>query len=395
MIRDLFKRSSLYFLGLSLSKLLSVFVFILFARALKPSEFGDLVLYATLGQIITTFGDFGLSQWYQKKAHVDERSDLFSKLINARILSLIISLVIASLFFYLTQTFVASIVILFLASMIFDSLTSVIDGYYFDKKQSFIVSLKTILRMCIFLVGYFYLKESFTFYRAVQIYLAGAIATLAIFFPWNMLKALKLEAFKTCWTTLKQSSSYALLTLTSFAYARGDSLVVKYMLNSAALGIYGAAYRFLEGLALLPTAIQHNLFPISAKEDQVSYGQVKKITFIMSVIGVLTGLMLFVSADLVIRFTVGENYLEAIPILKIFSLVVMLFFISSPLNTVILSSQLVNSFLPYGILNTFLNIFINIIFVPILGIIGAAWAMFITELTGLLINVYFARKLYK
>jgi O-antigen/teichoic acid export membrane protein len=59
------------------------------------------------------------------------------------------------------------------------------------------------------------------------------------------------------------------------------------------------------------------------------------------------------------------------------------------------SSKYVQNFLPFGIANTVGNLILNILVVPIYGIHGAAWVMAVTETTGLIINIYFAQKLYK
>jgi len=64
------------------------------------------------------------------------------------------------------------------------------------------------------------------------------------------------------------------------------------------------------------------------------------------------------------------------------------------LSTVVQSSNYLKSFLPYGIINTVLNIILNLVLVTRYGIVSAAWVMLITEVTGLLINYYFIKKIY-
>ncbi|MEK7070661.1 MAG: polysaccharide biosynthesis C-terminal domain-containing protein, partial [Patescibacteria group bacterium] len=164
--------------------------------------------------------------------------------------------------------------------------------------------------------------------------------------------------------------------------------------GNTALGIYGAGYRFLESLSLIPTALAHNLFPIASKDGVVTKRQVQHITLTMTVFGVIIGLLLYLFSEYIILILLGVAYKQVIPILQIFSVVVVLFFISSPLTTIVQSSSMVKQFLPWGIGNTMLNILLNIALIPILGINGAAWTMLITELTGLLINIYFVHKLY-
>lgn len=394
MIASLFKRSSIYFGFLTLSKFVSVAAFVIFARALLPEQFGTLVLYSTLGQIAVFLGDFGLIQWYQKKAHEKDPNILFSQLINARILTLIMSLVIAFIFLSSIPTFPPHIILVFLLTMIPDSFFSVVDSIYFHSKKSSKVSLKVGVRMTLLLLGFLFFRDNATYETVAYLYFLATTLALLWYFPWKLLKYFKPQTLSNSLSTLKSSSAYALLVFTSYAYARGDSVIIGYSLGNAALGLYGAAYRFLEGLSLIPTALAHNLFPESTKEGNVSLKHVKKMALAMLLVGALISLTLYFNSDFFIATLLGTAYLSAVPLLKIFSLVTLLFFISSPLNTVVLSSRLVSKFLPYGATNTLLNIVLNIILVPMFGVLAAAWVMLTTEVIGLLINLYFVKKVY-
>ncbi len=394
MILSLFKQSGVYFFGLTFSKLLSVVVFILFARQLLPARFGDFVLFVTLLQIVTFLGDFGLNQWYQKRADADDKTLLFNKIISARTFSLIVSLILSTFFLMLTHTFNFIISVIFLLTLIPEAFLSVLDGYYLEKQESIKVSLKVSSKMAILFIGYLIAGKEFTFNNAIYFYLVSSMITLGWFIPWDRFKKFSLMRMSEIAQTLRSSSSYAFLIFSSFLYARGDSLVIKYVINSTALGIYGSAYRYLESLSLLPTAISHNLFPISAKKEGISFNQLIKIIIVTFLSGLLISGIVFMFSNFLIITLLGNSYQQAIPVLKIFSLVLLLFFINAPLSTVVQSSKYINSFLPYGFGNTMLNIFLNLIFVSHYGIIAAAWVMLTTEITGFFINLYFVKKIY-
>lgn len=395
MLTALFKQSGIYFFGLVISKILSVIVFILFARTLLPAKFGDFVLFVTLLQIITIFADFGLNQWYQKQADKTDKKKLFYKVISARMFTLIFSLIASYFFLNLTKSFSSSISLIFLINLLPEAFLSIADGYYFEKGQSAKIALKTGLRMGILFLAYIFFKSTFSFELAAQFYLVSSLLTLIWFFPWRKLSGFKFESFSVVFETLKNSSAYAFLIFSSFLYARGDSLVIRYVLNSAALGIYGGAYRYLESLSLLPTALSHNLFPISAKKQGINIENLKKIFFVTLLSGILISCSFFIFSDVLIVTLLGKSYIQAVPILRIFSAVLFLFFINAPLSTVVQSSHFIKKFLPFGFVNTLLNIALNLIFVPIFGIVAAAWIMLVTEITGLIINIYFVKKLYR
>ena len=58
------------------------------------------------------------------------------------------------------------------------------------------------------------------------------------------------------------------------------------------------------------------------------------------------------------------------------------------------ASVSVEKFLQFGIANTVLNVVLNVTFIPQFGLLAAAYVMLTTEITGLLINVYFVRKVF-
>ncbi len=395
MLTSLFKRSGIYFFGLILGKTLSVIVFILFARSLLPEKFGDFVLFVTLLQIVTFLADFGLNQWYQKQADQVDKNKLLSQIISARIVTLIVSLFLSLIFLFLTSSFSQFVSVLFLLCLIPEAFLSVVDGFYLEKQQPLRVALKTTSRMAILFLAYLYYQSLFNLDRALKWYFISSILTFMWYFPWNRIKGFIFSSFAEIVKTLRSSSSYAFLIFSSFLYARGDSLVIRYVLNSSALGIYGAAYRYLESLSLLPTALSHNLFPISARKEGIAFDQLKKILLVTFLSGLIISLLVYLFSPLLITGLLGNPYKEAIPVLKIFSFVLLLFFINAPLATVVQSSNYVNRFLPWGLLNTSLNIILNLMLVPMFGIIAAAWAMLLTEITGLLINIFFLIKIYK
>lgn len=394
MIATLAKRSATYLSGLLTSRALSVIAFILYARVLLPEKFGEFIFFVTLIQTITFFADFGLVQWFQKESHNQKnREKIFTQIIQARLFTLIVSLFIS--YAIVTATgFSTFKTLTFLFLLIPEAFLSILDGYYLAQGKPGRVGLKTGLRMSIYLIGLFIFYNKFSLENAILLYIAGSFISLAILFPWNTLRPFSLFMFSKTLTMLKKSSAFALLIATSFAYSRGDALVIGYLLGNAPLGIYSSAYRFLEGLNMIPTAVAHNLFPLSSKESRVSFGTAKKILRVMFVIGIFASTVLFLTSDWLVPLVLGSSYSSAVSLVRIFALVVFLFFINSPISTIVQSSKYLNRFLPYGILNTVVNVGLNLLLVPAYGLTAAAWIMVGTELLGLGINLYFLKKVY-
>lgn len=394
MLTNLFKKSGIYFSGLLISKIVNFVVYILLARFFLPEKFGTLVLFFTLIQIVTVFADFGLNQWYQKRVDFESKELFFSQIIMVRFFTLFVSIVISFLILRQTSWLSSFLNILFVIALIPEALVSITDGYYLEKGKPLMVAFKGTSKMIVVYIGFLLSHQSFTINTAIIFYILGSIVTTLWSFPWFKV-TYSFPPMNSVLKTLRKSGSYALLILTSFAYARGDTILIRVFLTNSALGIYGSAYRYLESLALLPTALSHNLFPLSAKKTGISLSHLIKIFLITAVIGLIISSLLYVFSDFLIIGILGETYRDALPIMQIFSLVVFLFFINAPLNTIVISSDHLHQFVPWGIGNTILNLALNILLLPIYGIVGAALAMLVTEITGFFLNSYFVFKLYR
>jgi O-antigen/teichoic acid export membrane protein len=284
------------------------------------------------------------------------------------------------------------------SALVTEALSSIGDGYYFNQSEGWKVSVKATSKMLVVLlclIGILLRVIPLSAEAIMGSYVIGSLATIMWFFPWKLLEGFTFRSWSQVINILRESSSYALLIGTSFFYSRGDWFVIQQSLGNAALGMYGSGYRFLEGMSLVPAAVTQNLFPISDKKEGLAFPQLMKLTSVMTAMGCAAGLFLFFAANFLTTQLLGEAYQSSTVILQIFAGVVVLFFINSPLSTVVQSSKFVTRFLPFGIANTVLNLSLNIVLIPRFGLIAAASVMFLTELTGLLINFWFVTRIYK
>lgn len=394
MYKTLIKRSSSHFFTLILGKLISTAVFIYLARTFTPSELGNVVLYLTYISLGTLLADFGLNQWYQKTRHFFSKESQIHDILSGRFLTLLIAIVLLTVVIYLTKSFSMITSIILMITLLPEALLSVFDGYYFSEKKPLKVSGKIVLRNILFLIGLLALPNLQNMDYLFTLYLVSNILTLLWYLPYHLIVKWKLSLSRGI-KILKESAQYALLIVTSFAYARGDSLVIEYSLGSAFLGYYSSAYRYLDALSLAPTALAQNLFHISAKKNAVTLSELYRIIATMTFVGVVVSSCLYASSTLLTTALLGNSYQYAAPLVKIFSYVLVLFFINSPLSTIVQSSNIFKSFLPWGIMNTVSNVVLNILLVPMYGMVAAAWIMFLTEISGLVINLFFVRKIYR
>ncbi len=395
MTKGLFVRSGNYFLGMIASKAINLFLFIAIAKLLLPAEFGSLVYFTTILTLTTVLADFGISQWYQKHvSSLNNKTKTVQAMLSARALTLLVSILAVGSYLVVSQRFSLVSSALLIATLLPDALLSIFDGYYLEKKQPFLISQKQILKSVILVVcvAAFYSQLTLEIFAGAMF--VSSILNMIWFVPWKYFSKFAIN-LRVGLASLKQSASYAVLITTSYAYSRGDSIIIENSIGSAGLGIYSAAYRYLEGLSLLPNALAQNLFHIAAKKDSIQLRQLMSITGVMFGLGLVAGLCVFLFSSFLTSTLLGVEYAAAEVVLKIFSLVTVLFFVNAPLSSIVQSSDHLKRFVPWGLCNTILNLILNIVFIPKFGVTAAAWIMLATEFTGLLINGAFVRIIYK
>lgn len=388
MIKAILQKSTLYFILLFLAKILTALFFIGVARIFGPNNFGEIVFFITITQISVALFDFGLREFYQKNAH-QHGEKLFKTCFIQRLKLLFLNLILIFLANFIFKFELLKLLFLLLVISL-ESLLSISDSYYLFLKKSQIVAYKLLFRnifLFLFLVLLIWPTKNLNFF-----YLSYILANFFIFIfylPWKNLISKKKTILRK-----NHSWSFVFLNLLSMAYSKSDSLIIKYRLGDSYLGFYGAAYRYLESINLFSTSISHNLFPIVSKENNFSLKNLLKMVVFMFTISLFFSVFLFFGSEFLTTTLLGAEYLPSKILVQTFSILVVLFFVNSPLIATISASGLLKKFLPWAGLNTLFNIILNLIVVGPFGMVGVAWVMIISEILAGIINIVFIRKIY-
>ncbi|MEO8581128.1 MAG: oligosaccharide flippase family protein [Patescibacteria group bacterium] len=394
MLKQLFFRSGAYFVGLVSVKLVATFLFVFLARFLQPDLFGKLTYFLTILSLLTLITDWGLVQWFQVHRTSTNEATLISRLVSARFFTLTVSVCIFLLFSLSFHSFSLVESVLFIALLVPEAFLSITDGYYLVRHRSVLIAFKQLSKYIFPILLVVFVQDKLTMQNVILSFLISSICTLVWYVPKKFFQVPSFSVSQIK-ETLSESSSYATLILTSALYSRGDAIILESKLGNTALGLYSAGYRYLDAMSLLPAAFAQNLFHISAQKESINKQKIITMTAVMGGLGVLFGACLFVFSHFLTTGLLGSAYEGTEIIVKIFAVVTVLLFINSPLSTIVQSSTVVKQFLPWGIMNTVLNIGLNVVLIPLAGGIGAAFVMLFTEATGLLINLYFVKQRLK
>ena len=394
MLKKLFEKSLLYFGTLVAGKILSAVFFMVLARLLQPEKFGEISFFITVVQVVSVLADVGLKSWYQKEAAQRPLAELWARLIRYRLLTGGVVAIIVLVLNTWWQWFAGAQIYLLLACIMGESWLTMADGYYLARSQSLRLGYKLIVRNVILFVCLVWLRQEASTLAFLSWYTLTLWLTVGLYVPWRTV-AWRQVGRKLAAPDVKTCASYAAIDDLGVLYSRADSMVIERLLGSSSLGIYAAAYRFVDAFNLLPQALFHNLFPVAARKNGVTRGQTLKMWVVMAGMGVAVGVVLFIASDFLTVTLLGEAYAPAAGLLRMFAVLVALFFANAPLNTIIQSSDVVSRYVPWLTVATILNIGLNIVWLPTYGLYGSVYSMIAAELFLTVVNWVMMRKIYE
>jgi O-antigen/teichoic acid export membrane protein len=175
------------------------------------------------------------------------------------------------------------------------------------------------------------------------------------------------------------SAPLVMATVASRLLTRADTLMVGYLESAAAVGLYEAAYPLANGLVLILTAFGFLYLPLisqlDADDDDAGVEQAYQITtkwvFILTLPLFVTLVLL---PELVINIVFSREYTDAAPILVVLSIG---FFINSAFGR---SRETLSALgdtritMVVNLASFVVNIVLNLLLIPVYGVVGAALA---------------------
>jgi len=171
-----------------------------------------------------------------------------------------------------------------------------------------------------------------------------------------------------------------------------DRYMIQYFLGSGQVGIYSAGYRISEaGLQLFFTVLMLAAFPIIIQSFEKN-GEKETSKFLTKLISIYFVFLLpavlgiaVLSKDIV-GVVLGSSFQEACGILPLITGGVFCLGLTQYLNKPFELKERTKSLFYLVLGSSFLNIILNFFWIPKFGIIGAAWATFISYLFYLIIS---------
>jgi len=209
---------------------------------------------------------------------------------------------------------------------------------------------------------------------------------------WRFKNSLAREIWRSSWPLMLASAA-------GYIYLKIDQVMIGQMLGNLEVGLYAAAVKLVEVWYFIPGIIAGSLFPaiVNAKKtgEAIYHQRLKNFYIFMGLISVLIALPVSLLAHPLVYWLFGVKFLAAVPVLKIYVWSSVGLFLGMAVFQYLMTENKVKTIFVINIFAMITNIGLNLIFIPMFGLTGAAWATLISYFVfpiGVWIAVRVSRK---
>lgn len=400
---------SLNFTAEIVNKIFAFAVSIVITRYLGPDEYGRLTLSITLASIVYLITDTGISTLITKNVSQDlvPEGKYFEFAFSFSVLKMVLGLfsIMVISFVYTLKDSDLQLFFITSSSMTIWSLSDYLSAILKGKKEFKPYAYSMFVRggsMLLLSILFTSLNASLTVITLT--YLIAAILsafTIILFAQKNLADHFSYRFdLRFIKKTYLQSLPYALTLITSTIYLSADIIILSKHVTNFDLGIYSLAYGLIISGYIIPSTFSNTFFPYLAQTLVKSYPigirLFRKQMGISISIGVVLTSILLVLSDYVFLIIYGENFVSSSTIFKLLLPTLFLKFITFPTAIFLVSVNLQNKRVVIQVICALLNIILNILFIPIYGVLAAVFTTVASEMILCVgYSILTIKKLYK
>ncbi|MEK4850302.1 polysaccharide biosynthesis C-terminal domain-containing protein [Paenibacillus sp. FSL H7-0756] len=387
-----------YVPGTLIPAVLTLISTIVFTNILSTSEYGVYMLGLSAINILTSV----LAEWLKQsiarylpgvlehEALKNMKNSILISLIFLLLIVLAISLILTPFFF--ADIYLYGIIVFSTIFNIFYFIFLVVLQSQLKASMYSLFNLALSILKLIIPIALIWLLEN----SAEHILLGNMVALIIVTIPmflyirFDVSKAIQSYKYSETKIQIIAFLSYGLPMLMFFLSTQilnsGDRFIIGYFYGSEQVGIYSANYSLIYGgIGLASTPFILALSPIIMKykknnENIKIQNIISKMTtyYLLGAIPVI--ILIFLIGNEVISMLINNKYAISNQLIGIISIGFVLWQLSIYGHKVYEVSDKTFKMMIYCIITAITNIVLNLIFVPILGILGAAWATLISYL---------------
>lgn len=368
--------------------LFPIITFPYLSRILGPSSLGCIYFAQSYGYYFINIANFGITSYAVREVSRVRNDRAKVEKVSNEIFNLnfFFSIISTALYFagvFIVPNFRENAIIFAIYSVVIftdflslDWLLQAYDDYFFSAIRN--MAIRVIALITIFLV--IKSPDDYIIYTVILCFTEIGIRFPTFFYARRKYAVLNVGSR---FLNFKEHIK-SMFTLFSFRIVRGistnlDKMMIGFMMLYENVGVYSAGVKIVLLIQPLVETVGVVLFPkinISANSSQEEYHKNLKINYdLILMMGMPMAVGIFLVSQGLIPLFAGENYTDAIAVSRIMAAMVVLGPIGDMLGSKIILVFKKDKWLLYcSILTAVSNLILNIIFIPLWGINGAAVA---------------------
>lgn len=379
------------FIGKIVSLLSVLLVGILVARYLGPSQYGLLnyvISYVSLFTIVSNFGLDDIEVREMSRAEYPVPTILGSCIkLRLGFATVAYALIIITLFIQKPDAETCAFILIYGLSIFPSCLNSIRNLFVSQLQNRYIVQSEVIRTIicALFKIVLLYFKAPliwFVIASALDIFIVSA----GYFYSMKSFdKAIYVSSGNRKFQRYVIKEAFPLMLSSSaiVIYQRIDQVMIGNMIDETSVGFFATAGRFADLVIFIPIVICQTLTPIlvKIKSNKSTADYEKNAIIFISVIvwtSIIMALTTSLMSNILVRYTFGQQYLAAIPILQIMSWKAVGTALSSTSGQLMIIDHTQKYAAIRNVLGCIVCIVLNVLFIPAYGAIGSAVVTVIT-----------------
>lgn len=198
------------------------------------------------------------------------------------------------------------------------------------------------------------------------------------------------------WWMMKTAIPFALAAIFVKVYSSVDSILISKLLDITAVGFYAIAYKFTYAFQFLPLAFVAALYPgmssVMGRDREALEHTFVRSMWYMAILSAPIVFGLYAVAEDVILLA-GEEYRSSIVVLEALVFVLIPLFLDFPIGSLLNAADRQATKTTIMGLTMLINIILNIVLIPRMGVLGAAYASLVSFCFMLLLGLLFVPRI--
>lgn len=197
----------------------------------------------------------------------------------------------------------------------------------------------------------------------------------------------------------KIAAPFALAAIFARGYSYLDTVILSKLKGSRAVGLYSIPRKIANAFQFLPMALVASIYPkfskFYAKNQKKLSDLFEKSVKYMLLLALPIAIGIFILAPEIIHTFYTKEYTNSIKPLRILVLSVIFTFMASPIGSFLNACDRQKTQTKIVGITLVVNVVLNFILIPQIGVAGAAWAAFISNIILASLGYFFAARITK